>query len=147
MAYEYSIEVAQVGQIADASNRIIDSFTAEEVIGYGLSLKRGTVKDKQVLKWTGDIDTPMLGISVFTQTQYTGEYPVNSAVSVMTEGRVWVNAEDALVIASGQRAYLNVTNGLFTNVAANNLLIGKFLSGGTAAQNVLFVLELNPART
>jgi len=145
MAYEYNIKVAQVGQIVDVTDRTIDSFTAEEVIGYGVALKRGTIPTDQVKLWAGDINMPMVGVSVFTQTQFTGEYPISSAVSVMSEGRVWVNAETGLTIVAGQRAYVNVTNGLFTNVATDNLLVGNFLTGGTA-QDVLFVLELNPAR-
>jgi hypothetical protein len=145
MAYGYNIVEAQTGQIADASNRIVDSFTAEAVIGFGLPLMRGTLPQEQVLPWAGTVATPMVGVSVFTQTQATGRYPVDTAVSVITEGRVYVHVVDAIFINAGERAYINVTNGSFTNVSAANLLVGKFLTTGNSAGG-LFVLELNPAR-
>jgi hypothetical protein len=144
MAFEYNYKPAQVGQIVDASNRIIDSFSAEEIINYGIALKRGTDPQNQVLVWVGDINTPVVGVSIFTHLQYTGQYPIASEVSVMTQGRVWVDAEDGLDIVAGEKAYVNVTNGAFTNVAANNLLVGKFLTSGHA-QTISFILELDIA--
>jgi hypothetical protein len=148
MAYGYNLNVAQIGQIADASNRIVDSFTAEAAIGFGVPVKRGTEADKEVLTWAGTIATPMLGVSVFTHTQTSGDYPINTVVSVLTSGRVYVRVVDtALTIVAGESAYVNVVTGSFTNVALNNLPIGKFLSSGSSTPlDALFVIELDPSR-
>lgn len=145
MEYGYTDDIAQIGQIVDSSNRVVDSFAAEGVIEYGVAVKRGTDKASQVLTWAGDVNTPMLGVSVFTQNT-TGNYVVDSMVSVMTSGRVFVNVEAGITVVAGERAYVDVTSGAFTNVATANLLVGKFLTSAVATADNLFALELSPAR-
>lgn len=122
------------GQIADGSLRIVDSFAAEEEIEFGQAVERGTNEEKQVVGFDGG---DFLGVAVFSQTQVEGKYPETSEVSVMTKGRVVV---DALLVDvdAGDTAYVVDATGVYTNLAASATEVGTFLTSGTGLQ----VLEL-----
>ena len=47
-SYTQDYVIGQVGQIADISDRTIDSFAAEGEIGFGIAVARGTNKQKHL---------------------------------------------------------------------------------------------------
>lgn len=144
--YELYFNKAIVGQIAEPCNwEQNDTKLCEEEdgIGYGLPVKRGTDKERQVLLWADAIDVPVLGISRLVQTNTNDLYSSNSlyrkndSVSVLTKGRI--NVTTAENVIAGEKAYVTANTGLFTNVAQDNLEIGKFLTTGTG----VVILEIN----
>ena len=132
-SYTQDFVVAQVGQIADISNRVIDSFAAEGQIGFGIAVARGTNKQKQVIPFAG---TGFVGISVFEHNE-NGLYKDEDSVSVMTSGRIYVTT--AATVVAGTTAYAVNATGAITNVSTDATAIGKFLTSGTG----IVVLELN----
>jgi hypothetical protein len=132
-SYTQDYVVGQVGQIADISDRTIDSFAAEGEIGFGIAVARGTNKQKQVIPFAG---TGFVGISVFEHNE-DGLYNDEDSVSVMTSGRIYVTT--AATVVAGETAYAVNATGLFTNVSTDATAVGKFLTSGTG----IVVLELN----
>lgn len=132
-SYTQDYVVGQVGQIADISNRVIDSFAAEGQIGFGIAVARGTNKQKQVIPFAG---TGFVGISVFEHNE-NGLYKDEDSVSVMTSGRIYVTT--AATVVAGTTAYAVNATGAITNVSTDATAIGKFLTSGTG----IVVLELN----
>lgn len=133
LSYTQDFVVAQVGQIADISNRVIDSFAAEGTIAFGIAVARGTNKQKQVIPFLG---TGFVGVSVFEHNE-NGLYNDEESVSVMTSGRIYVTT--AVTVVAGETAYAVNATGLFTNVSTSATAVGKFLTSGTG----IVVLELN----
>ena len=132
-SYTQDYVVGQVGQIADISNRTIDSFAAEGEIAFGIAVARGTNKQKQVIPFAG---SGFVGVSVFEHNE-NGLYKDEDSVSVMTSGRIYVTT--AATVVAGETAYAVNATGLFTNVATDSTAVGKFLTSGTG----IVVLELN----
>ena len=132
-SYTQDYAVGQVGQIADISNRVIDSFAAEGTIAFGIAVARGTNKQKQVIPFAG---SGFVGISVFEHNE-DGLYNDEDSVSVMTSGRIYVTT--AATVVAGETAYAVNATGAITNVATAATAIGKFLTSGTG----IVVLELN----
>lgn len=132
-SYTQDFVIGQVGQIADISDRTIDSFAAEGQIGFGIAVARGTKKQKQVIPFAG---TGFVGISVFEHNE-DGLYNDEDSVSVMTSGRIYVTT--AATVVAGEVAYAVNATGLFTNVSTSATAVGKFLTSGTG----IVVLELN----
>lgn len=132
-SYTQDYVIGQVGQIADTSDRTIDSFAAEGEIGFGIAVARGTNKQKQVIPFLG---TGFVGISVFEHNE-NGLYKDGDSVSVMTSGRI--NVTTAATVVAGTTAYAVNATGAITNVATDATAIGKFLTSGTGT----VVLELN----
>ena len=131
-SYTQDYVIGQVSQIADISDRTIDSFAAEGEIGFGIAVARGTNKQKQVIPFAG---TGFVGISVFEHNE-NGLYKDKDSVSVMTSGRIYVTTVAPVV--AGTPAYAVPGTGAITN-AATATAIGKFLTSGTG----IVVLELN----
>ena len=146
-----SATIGQAGQVDDTSLINVDSFAAEAEILFGKPLKRGTVPGTQALTWAeNDATVPVIGISVFAYNAVSpttgvqlNKYSIGDTVGVISTGRVLVVA--AVNVTAGQDAYVIVdddaTAGTFTNVALNNVKVGKFLS--TATATTLTQLELN----
>ena len=132
-SYAQDYVIGQVGQIADISNRVIDSFAAEGEIEFGIAVARGTNKQKQVIPFAG---TEFVGISVFEHNE-DGLYNDGDSVSVMTSGRIYVTT--AATVVAGTTAYAVNATGAITNVSTAATAIGKFLTSGTG----IVVLELN----
>ena len=132
-SYTQDYVIGQVGQIADISDRTIDSFAAEGQIGFGIAVARGTNKQKQVIPFAG---TGFVGISVFEHIE-NGLYKDEDSVSVMTSGRIYVTT--AATVVAGTTAYAVNATGAITNVSTAATAIGKFLTSGTG----IVVLELN----
>ncbi len=131
-SYTQDYVIGQVGQIADISNRTIDSFAAEGEIAFGIAVARGTNKQKQVIPFAG---SGFVGISVFEHNE-NGLYKDEDSVSVMTSGRIYVTT--AATVVAGTTAYAVNATGAITNVSTATA-IGKFLTSGTG----IVVLELN----
>lgn len=132
-SYTQDYVIGQVGQIADISDRTIDSFAAEGEIGFGIAVAKGTNKQKQVIPFAG---SGFVGISVFEHNE-DGLYNDEDSVSVMTSGRIYVTT--AATVVAGETAYAVNATGAITNVSAGATAIGKFLTSGTG----IVVLELN----
>lgn len=132
-SYTQDYTIGQIGQIADISDRTIDSFAAEGEIGFGIAVARGTNKQKQVIPFAG---TGFVGISVFEHNE-NGLYKDEDSVSVMTSGRIYVTT--AATVVAGTTAYAVNATGAITNVSTAATAIGKFLTSGTG----IVVLELN----
>ena len=132
-SYTQDYVIGQAGQIADISDRTIDSFAAEGEIGFGIAVARGTNKQKQVIPFAG---TGFVGISVFEHNE-NGLYKDEDSVSVMTSGRIYVTT--AATVVAGTTAYASNGTGAITNVSTNAAAIGKFLTSGAG----IVVLELN----
>lgn len=132
-SYTQDYVIGQVGQIADISDRTIDSFAAQGTIAFGIAVARGTNKQKQVIPFAG---SGFVGISVFEHNE-NGLYKDDDSVSVMTSGRIYVTT--AATVVAGETAYAVNATGAITNAAANATAIGKFLTSGTG----IVVLELN----
>ena len=127
-AYGY-LSLPQVGSLVNFYSKEVASFAAEQEIAFGLPVKRGTDKQKQVLLWSDSIDIPVVGVSLFTQNTETGVYKTSSTVNVLQRGEIYVTT--ALNVVAGQKAYVTANDGAFTNVELNNLLVGVFTSTGT----------------
>lgn len=132
-SYTQDYVIGQVGQIADISDRVIDSFAAEGTIAFGIAVARGTNKQKKVIPFAG---SGFVGISVFEHNE-DGLYKDDDSVSVMTSGRIYVTT--AATVVAGETAYAVNATGAITNVTTAATAIGKFLTSGTG----IVVLELN----
>jgi hypothetical protein len=139
-AYGFRLDVAQAGQIYDIRPNTVITLAAEAAIEPGQPVRRGTDPENQALIANA---TSFEGIAVFTQAQehayITGgaEYAIGDAVSVLKRGAIWVTV--ASDVAAGANAYV-AANGTITDVATDNLLIGKFET--TALSGALSVLVL-----
>lgn len=149
-----SATIGQAGQISDTTMSTVTSFAAENTIEFGVAVKRGTDKQRQVLPWAeNDATVPVAGISVFTYLKAPtslnyatpNKYLTGDAVQVLRVGRVLVVA--AANVTAGQKAYVIVdddaTAGTFTNVALNNVLVGTFVSSATATNLVELEVSIN----
>lgn len=138
-----SATIGKAGQLSDVSLRNVESFAAESIILYGVAVKRGTDPQQQVLPWReNDAAVPFLGVSVATFSNgptvlnpVGDSYLTGESVNVLTFGKILVDV--GVNVIAGQKAYLVVSAdvalaGKFTNVALNNVLVGKFTSTATA---------------
>lgn len=136
--YGYSLGVAQAGQKYDIRPDVVMSFAAEGAIAPGAPVMRGTDPDKQAL--VSDA-SGFLGVALFTQAMEnslsagTAEYGDTEAVSVLTQGAVYVTASVDTVIG-GETAYVTAA-GEFTNVEDANLAVGEFLTSGDTGDLVV----------
>ena len=123
----FTMPLAQAGQIADASNRTVDSYAAEGVIGFGKVVERGTTPDKQVRIFAGGVAA---GITVFSHTEVTEQYEDGGSVAVISSGRVVVDTLD-VEVAAGEPAHPYLDGGVTTSEHSPAPPIGTFLTSGT----------------
>lgn len=105
-------------------------------IGFGKAAFHGTA-DNQLIVANGT--AKFAGITVLDTTQLEDKYPQYATARVRTKGPVVVTA--SVQVAKGDPAYFIPASGLYTNVATNNTLIGKFETSTTGATQ-LAVLNL-----
>ena len=140
-AYSFNIDLAQAGQIADASVRRVDSYPNHNGnLDFGVAVHINA--QNQTYK-SGRVD-PVIGITVFSHNHSVGYYPPKSAVSVLTKGRIYVTTINVAVV-NNTLAYIDVA-GNFTDVAVGNAmvdnkLVGMFLTSSTVGG--LSVLEFD----
>lgn len=140
-SYNPEMPRALVGQIADLSNKTVDSFAAEEALNPGVPVMRGTVPDKQVLAVDAEGDAAKaIGVVIHEHKEPTGAnekyYPQGYAVGVMTKGRIWVQTGGA--VTAGAAANYKVADGTFVADAVASgieaLACGaKFITSTSAA--------------
>ncbi len=151
--YSYNFDVAQAGQIADASTRRVDTdyidtnLVTELEFGVAVNRHEAGSGGKGLIPWTtnvisGGYDGTVFGITLFDPTQVSGKYEGAIPVSVLTSGRIYVLTQNG--VSKGDNAYVIEGTGLFTNVATDNTRIGVWMSDtGTITAPVLAVLSFN----
>lgn len=118
----------------------IRSYAAEEAIPVGFPVKLGTNPEKQVLKATTGAST--IGFTVHDHVREQDangvvQYAIESSVSTLTEGRLWVATDDAVV--AGATANLKLATGTLTDavvatgIEAFTKISVTFITGTTAA--------------
>lgn len=139
--YGFELTKAQAGQKYDIRPDWVMSAAAEVDINPGQPVQRGTDPEKQVLLGNA---ASFYGVALFTHTLEQAfpaggaSYAIGQTVSVLTKGAVWVTSAVDGVVA-GAPAYVT-DGGTFTPELTDNLLVGKFITGG--GEGDLVVLEL-----
>jgi hypothetical protein len=126
------------GLVSTAQDTIINSYNAEEGLGFGVGVVVGTA-DNQVKKAiTGG---KLRGITVFNHSGLNDT--VTSIVAgdllpVLRRGRIYGKVVGAVTAEAPAYVIVAVglTQGHFTATAGTNLLVGKFHNGGADASLV-----------
>lgn len=128
------------GMLDGIGSRNVRSYAAEEAIPVSYPVKLGTDKEKEVLKAT--TGAGVIGFALHDQAREQDssgvvQYAATETVSVLTQGRMWVETDDAvvagatanLVVASGKLTDAAVTTGIeaFTQISV------KFITSTSAA--------------
>lgn len=132
------------------------SYSAEGAIPFGSFVKLGTDKGRQVLAPTTAVGQAALLVGVamatasveqaYPSTGAAAAYAATESVSMLKDGRIWVQTNDAVV--AGAVANFVLANGTVTDEAvttgieAFTQLTVKFITGTTAAG--LAVVEIAP---
>jgi hypothetical protein len=148
--------VAFAGLLYDSAFRDTMSYSAEGAIPFGSFVKLGTNKERQVLAPTTAAGQAALLVGVaeaaasveqaYPSTGAAAGYIATQSVSMLKDGRIWVNTNDAVV--AGAVANFVLANGTVTDEAvaagieAFTQLTVKFITGTTAAG--LAVVEIAP---
>lgn len=115
-SYRREMVPALIGQIADLSNKTVDSFAAEEGLNPGTPVVRGTNPAEQVkAAGTGTLKD-VIGILIHEHKEpETPYYPQGYTVGVMTKGRLWVEVGGA--VTAGKVANYKVADKVFVQDA------------------------------
>lgn len=119
------------GMVADMSNAVIVSKTAEAAIGFGKAVARGTDSNTARVVETGD--TAILGISVRSQAtdaESANEYPINDTAAVMRKGPIWVKAGGT--VAEGDPVGVVVATGAFVTGSGVTIAGATYETAGAA---------------
>lgn len=128
------------GMLDGICPRNVRSYAAEEAIPVAYPVKLGTDKEKKVLKATAGSGVVGFALHDHAREQTsTGavQYAATETVSVLTQGRMWVETTDAVV--AGATANLTVATGKLTDEAvaagieAFTQISVKFVTGTTGA--------------
>lgn len=110
------------GLLYDIGDNNVMSYSAEGAVPYGKAVTLGTNKERQVAAVTTSAGQAALavGLSVATHTNEQSsagvvQYADKSTVSVLKEGRIWVETDDAVV--AGAVANLKLSSGKLTDEA------------------------------
>lgn len=106
------------GLLDGVNSHNIRSYAAEEIIPIGFPVKLGTNQEKQVLKATAGATAIGFSVHDHVREQTSAgavQYSVTDTVSVLTEGRMWVKTDDAVV--AGALANLKTASGTLTDAA------------------------------
>jgi hypothetical protein len=131
---------AFAGMLDGVGPKNVRSYAAEEIIPIGFPLKLGTNPATQVLKATAGAGVIGFALSDHAREQTSGgvvQYADKESVSVLTQGRVWVETTDAVV--AGATANLTVATGKLTDEAvaagieAFTQISVKFITATTGA--------------
>lgn len=141
------------GQLYDTGSNDVMSYSAEGAVGFGVPVKLGTNKERQVAALTTAAGQAALAVGISLHTYAVEQssagvvqYATTQSVSVLKSARVWVNTQDAVV--AGATANLHLASGLFTDevvaagIEAFTQFSARFITGTTAAG--LAVVEINP---
>lgn len=106
------------GMLDGIGPRNVRSYAAEEVIPVAYPVKLGTDKEKEVLKATTGASAIGFALHDYARVQDGSgvvQYDALTTVSVLNQGRMWVETDDAVV--AGATANLKVANGKCTDEA------------------------------
>ena len=128
------------GMLDGIGPRDVSSYAAEEAIPVAYPVKLGTSPEKEVLKATAGAGVVGFALHDHAREQTSAgvvQYNALETVSVLTQGRMWVETTDAVV--AGATANLTVATGKLTDEAvaagieAFTQISVKFVTGTTAA--------------
>lgn len=106
------------GMLDGVNTHNVRSYAAEEAIPVGFPVKLGTAPEKEVLKATAGATTIGFALHshVIEQTSAgVAQYGITETVSVLNQGRMWVETDDAVV--AGAVANLKTANGKLTDAS------------------------------
>ena len=106
------------GMLDGIGPRNVRSYAAEEAIPVAYPVKLGTDKEKEVLKATAGSGVVGFALHDHAREQTPAgavQYAATETVSVLTQGRMWVETTDAVV--AGATANLTVATGKLTDEA------------------------------
>ena len=106
------------GMLDGIGPRNVRSYAAEEAIPVAYPVKLGTSPEKEVLKATAGAGVVGFALHDYAREQDGSgvvQYGATEAVSVLTQGRMWVETDDAVV--AGATANLVVASGKLTDAA------------------------------
>jgi len=109
---------AFAGMLDGIGSKAVRSYAAEEIIPIAYPVKLGTDKSKQVLKTTSGALAVGFALHDHAREQTSGgvvQYAAKETVSVITQGRFWIETTDAVV--AGSVANLTVATGKLTDEA------------------------------
>lgn len=91
---------------------------------------------------TTSANVSLLGVAVFSHREYAGASlaKYQTSLSVVRVGRIWVKTGP--VVLSGQRAYWDATNKVFTNVSSGNVATPWYFRTTTAAASSVAILDV-----
>lgn len=139
-SYGHPLKKAEAGGKYDIRPDTVISRAAEAALPFGRGVTFGTKPDAQT-KIINSASQVFLGVSLKQQTNVIAPnavpgYSQTDTVSILKSGAVWVEVTSD--VAAGAAAYVDITNGKFTDVSTDNLAVpgGSFetsaLSGGLA---------------
>lgn len=106
------------GMLDGIGPKNVRSYAAEEIIPVAYPVKLGTSPDKEVLKATAGAGVVGFALHDYAREQDGSgvvQYGTTETVSVLTQGRMWVETNDAVV--AGATANLVVASGKLTDAA------------------------------
>lgn len=106
------------GMLDGIGPKNVRSYAAEEIIPVAYPVKLGTSPDKEVLKATAGAGVVGFALHDYAREQDGSgvvQYGTTETVSVLTQGRMWVETNNAVV--AGATANLVVASGKLTDAA------------------------------
>jgi len=126
-SYSLNHAIAFAGMKADSQFSHIAAFSAEAQIAFGLGVTRGTDPEIQS-KAISAVGDEFLGITLYHESQTTGDYTANDPEAILKRGNAWVPTTGAVV--AGEIAYVNVTTAKFeAGTTLTDVFTGTFTAG------------------
>jgi len=131
--YQESLDAGRVGAIADTTNKVLISRTAEgAAIGFGVPIAQGTADRGARATATGD--TTVIGITVRERSATDDQWAVGESMRVMKQGAIYVEA--AATVAAGDAVHVIVDGGTFSNTGGVEIPGALYESSGDAGDLV-----------
>jgi hypothetical protein len=132
-AYNIYPAEAYAGQLIPDVPFTVESRVATANIPFGRAVQRVTSDNQVGLVAASGVPQGVALITHENPNDQAEDILTGQNVSVLKKGRVWVEAVGA--VTQGALAYgivtAGATQGKFTATAGTNLLVGKFVNGGT----------------
>lgn len=112
---------AFAGMLDGIGSKLVRSYAAEEAIPVAYPVKLGTDPEKEVLKATAGAGVIGFALHDHAREQSSAgvvRYAQYETVSVLTQGRMWVETDDAVV--AGATANLKTSNGKCTDASVTS---------------------------
>lgn len=141
--YNEKMDVAVVGQLVDCTNRRVDSKYAEGAIDAGDAVQIGTADDQVLTATTAVYGVAIQHPTLTLDTNNSAAYAEFDGVSVLRQGRIWVQV--GLAVAIDDSAYWDDVAGTFSNTDATGanppVTGGRFVTSTSGAG--LAILEIS----